>query len=136
MPLTPAEIDAVGTNAANKVIAALQTPTVRDSLAFAPAWWEQHVEDPSMALPTGANLPGIVGVTAARQKLTAARAAKVDALLKELVALSSGLTTLGTDLEAKVEAAIVALPAAIQTALAAALVHVDVTVTGPVPPAP
>lgn len=135
VPLTPAEIDAVGTNAANKVIAAMQDPATRDRLAFAPNYWEQLGDDPSAALPTGPNLPGVVAVAGRAQKVASARDAKVNAILTELTALGSGLTVLGTDLEARLEAALAALPAAIQAALAAALVHVDITVTGPVPPA-
>jgi hypothetical protein len=136
VPLTPAEIDAVGTNAANKVIAAMQDPATRDRLAFAPSYWEQIGNDPSSPLPTGANLPGVVAVAGRAQKVAAARDAKINALITELTSLGSGLTVLGTDLEAKLEAALATLPTAIQAALAAALVHVDITVTGPVPPAP
>lgn len=83
MPLTQADADLVATT--------LTGPAYRDALAGANVYWLHRAADPSIPLPTGPGLPGVVSeVAALRAVLVAQRAADQAALQVVLAALKDG----------------------------------------------
>jgi hypothetical protein len=97
MPLTAADADLVATAVINKIMGGTTGGSFNRDLLVGPFfYWLQRVFDPTIPLPTGANLPPVVAeVVALRKKL--ASLATVDLTPADLQAIS---TELGTALAA------------------------------------
>lgn len=107
MPLTDADVAKVAKATADL----LTTGPYRDVLAGAVKYWDLRAEDPSTPLPAVTGNIAVDAVGNLRKVYAAQQAADAKALA----------------------AALADIPTEIRSALAAALVHVDVTVTGPTP---
>ena len=86
--LSTADANLVAEATYNKMIAE------RDQLAFATVYWLRRALDPTLALPTGAGLPGVVAEVAGARATLEAREAEITAIKTAVTAATTALSAL------------------------------------------